>query len=326
MPLIIQVPPGNVFQQMQSIIDPHHENNQIILFSSNCYCPDLSFYHFSYQLTCTPQEQYGLCPKRDDIVLRNVIKKMLTLPRGHHNESIYFSCNFSVSDGMHLRDHPDLLKCESNLQQSLNVFKYLCSGQNSPLVCVPLMNRFLKQLGPFSLLISLEEQSINCANKFLCTWVCVHLCRHQAALRTALRTTQVICSIERKCCHSESPFLLKAVTDKINSYLRAKQDILEVCNCNEREGIPSLHSRGAACVCAMLHTQKQRVRFRFFVSPLHSALGAGWNHKLPVPLRRRVLFCWWLQPKVMFQDLMWMCGSTQWVGVGQGARQLLVCV
>lgn len=35
------------------------------------------------------------------------------------------------------------------------------------------MNRFLKQLGPFSLLISLTEQGINCANKFfVCTGMC----------------------------------------------------------------------------------------------------------------------------------------------------------
>lgn len=133
---------------------------------------------------------------------------------------------------------------------------------------------------------------------FLCARVCVRLCRHQAALRTALRTTQVVFHRKKKVAILNLHF--KAVTDKISNYLRAEQDILEVCNCNEREGIPSLHSRGAACFCAMLRTQKRRVGFRFFVSPLHSALG---NHKLPVPLCRRVLCCWGLQPKVVFLGL-----------------------
>lgn len=160
------------------------------------------------------------------------------------------------------------------------------------------MERFLKQLGPFSLLISLTEQGINCANKF---FVCMGMC----ASVQAPGSTQDCAQDNTSCVPQKKKVAIlnlhfKAVTDKISNYLRAEQDILEVCNCNEREGIPSLHSRGAACVCAMLRTQKRRVRFRFFVSPLHSALG---NHKLPVPLCRRVLCCWGLQPKVVFQDL-----------------------
>lgn len=159
------------------------------------------------------------------------------------------------------------------------------------------MNRHLKLLGPFSLLISLTGQGIDSANKYLCTWGCVHLCRQQAALKT----TQVMCSIKRKCCRSESPFLLKAITDKISGYLRPKQDILEACNWerHEREDASVLHSSVAAHVCAVPCSQGQQARLHPFTSPLHSALGAGWNHKLPVPLHRGVLCCWGLQPKVV---------------------------
>lgn len=68
----------------------------------------------------------------------------------------------------------------------------------------------------------------------------------------ALRASHVMCSTERKRCHSESPFLMKAVTDKISSYLKPKQDILEVCNWkgHEREDISDLHYSVAAFVCA----------------------------------------------------------------------------
>lgn len=168
-------------------------------------------------------------------------------------------------------------------------------------ICLHTNMNIWEQLGPFSLVISLAGQGITCANKFLCTWVRVGPCRHQAALRTA----QVMCSVKKKCCHSESPFLLKAVTDKISSYLRTKQDILEVCNWkrHEREGISVLHSDVAGCVCAVLRSQWQRARLPPFVSPLPSAVGAGWNLKLPVPVHRGVLCCWGLQPKVVLRGM-----------------------
>lgn len=95
---------------------------------------------------------------------------------------------------------------------------------------------------------------------------------------------------------------MKAVIDKISSYLRPKQDILDVCNWKrqERKDISVLHSSVAACVCALPRSQGQQARLRSFTSPLHSALGAGCSHKLLVPLHRGVLCCGGLQPKVVF--------------------------
>lgn len=83
----------------------------------------------------------------------------------------------------------------------------------------------------------------------------------------ALGAAQVICFIKRKHCHSESPFLLKAVRDNISSYLRPKQDILEVCNWKRLKGhsISGLHSSVTAYICARLHS---------LVLPLPNASGS----------------------------------------------------
>lgn len=61
---------------------------------------------------------------------------------------------------------------------------------------------------------------------YLCTYVSVGPYWHL----TVLGTEQVMRFIKSKCCHSECPFILKAVRDTISSYLRPVQDILEFCN------------------------------------------------------------------------------------------------
>lgn len=92
-----------------------------------------------------------------------------------------------------------------------------------------------------------------CANMYLCAYVWGGLYRHL----TAPGTAQVMCFIKRKSCHSESPFLLKAVRDKITSYLRPKQDILEVSNGkrHKRHSISGLHSGVTPYVRTVPHSQ-----------------------------------------------------------------------